>query len=128
MDIKINNLTNQKGSISIMVIILLAAILPIMWLIVDGGLLLNARERATASAQEAARAGQVVSKGSLEGREEDRDIISACESFVNNAQCYIDNDQLKVTVTMQPQSVFLHFKSISGHASAKLLNNNDNNE
>lgn len=128
-------LINQQGSISGMTVIILVALFPLLYLVADGGMLLDKKQQAIAYAQEAARAGQVASKKLLNNSNTvNSDTVDACRNFISKVPnltgtCIITaNNLLQATVTLQFSPMFLQSlaKTVSGNATAKLLIDQDN--
>lgn len=128
---------DERGSVTLFVVIAVLALFLMTGLVVDGGAKLRAAQRASAVAEEAARAGgQAVSAPSaIRGQRlavDPRRAEAAAQSYLADSGAtgtvHIVNagDTLVVNVTTQHQPVFLGAIGISsmtvrGQASARLV-------
>lgn len=112
----------DRGSLSILTVVLIPGLLMIIGLAVDGGAKVQATQRANAVADEAARAGgQALDRGEALGGGVTLDVaaaVSAAQAYLAAADvpgsvAVVDGDTLLVTTTVTQDTVLLDLVGIS---------------
>jgi len=128
-------LSGDRGSLSILAVVLIPGLLMIIGLAVDGGAKVQATQRANAVADEAARAGgQALDRGEALGGGVTLDVaaaVSAAQAYlvaadVSGAVAVVDGDTLLVTTTVTQDTVLLDLvgintMTVTGSSTADLV-------
>lgn len=129
-------LRGDRGSLSLMMVVVFPGLLLMIGLAVDGGAKVQATQRANAIADEAARAGgQILDRGAALGSGgyvvDPAAAVAAAEAYlaandVPGSAAVVDGDTLLVTTTITTETIFLSAMGIdtmtvTGSGSADLV-------
>lgn len=119
-----SKISNQNGSVSIIIALLLIPFLTITFYLIDGQRLLHTKQTARNIAEEAARTGQVVAKQSLRGGKVNPDVARvACQDYIDNSSInggsctIVDDNKLQVDVNIDFKPMFPDNLNASGTIS-----------